>query len=131
MTHQLPPNYIDPNHSEEDRILLETFYLACQAEGGTSDEVILRGIKAVLAPAAESEVAELVAWLRETGQLLSRRPDIQCRVELCLFDRAADLLLQQERRIAQAYQDGRRDGQADAQQAAESAEDEPSGEVAA
>lgn len=57
------------------------------------------GARAVLAryahqpaPPTAGEVGELVEWLRETGRLLSRRPDIQCRVELRLFDRAADLL---------------------------------------
>jgi hypothetical protein len=45
----LPPGYIDPEHQGEDRELLEAFYGACKAEGGTSDEIHLRGIRAVLA----------------------------------------------------------------------------------
>ena len=45
----LPPNYIDSEHAGQDRELLEVFYLAARAEGGTADECILRGLKAVLA----------------------------------------------------------------------------------
>jgi hypothetical protein len=50
----LPPNYIDPEHKGQDLELLQTFYQACQAEGGTTDEIHLNGIRAVLAahPAA-------------------------------------------------------------------------------
>ena len=50
------------------------------------------------APAADGEVAELVEWLRVTGELLSRRSDIQCRIDLRLFARAADLLERQSLR---------------------------------
>ena len=45
----LPLDYIDPEHQGDDRELLETFYGACKAEGGTADEIHLRGIRAVLA----------------------------------------------------------------------------------
>jgi hypothetical protein len=46
----LPSGYIDPEHKGEDLALLETFYRgACIAEGGTVDEIQLRGIRAVLA----------------------------------------------------------------------------------
>lgn len=45
----LPANYIDPEHQGEDLELLQTFYRACQAEGGTADEIHLRGVRAVLA----------------------------------------------------------------------------------
>ena len=45
----LPPDYIDPEHTGWDLGVLETFYRACQSEGGTTDEVNLRGIRAVLA----------------------------------------------------------------------------------
>jgi hypothetical protein len=50
----LPSNYIDPEHQGEELELLQTFYRACQAEGGTADEIYLRGIRAVLSasPAA-------------------------------------------------------------------------------
>ena len=44
-----PANYIDPEHQGEALELLQTFYQACQAEGGTADEIYLRGIRAVLA----------------------------------------------------------------------------------
>ena len=46
---ELPANYIDREHTGQDRELLEAFYQAERAEGGTADECILRGIKAVLA----------------------------------------------------------------------------------
>jgi hypothetical protein len=45
----LPSGYIDPGHKGEDLALLETFYRACLAEGGTVNEIELRGIRAVLA----------------------------------------------------------------------------------
>lgn len=45
----LPPVVIDPEHEGEDRELLEVFYRAALAEGGTADEFNLRGIRAVLA----------------------------------------------------------------------------------
>jgi hypothetical protein len=45
----LPPGYIDPEHTGADRHLLQVFYRACQSEGGTADEINLRGIRAVLA----------------------------------------------------------------------------------
>ena len=45
----LPEGYIDPEHSGDDRALLETYYAACQAEGGTADDITLRGLRAVLA----------------------------------------------------------------------------------
>ena len=45
----LPPGYIDAEHQGEDRKLLEVFYGAANAEGGTTDEQVLRGIRAVMA----------------------------------------------------------------------------------
>ena len=48
----LPEGYIDPEHSGDDRAMLETYYAACQAEGGTADEITLRGLRAVLASQA-------------------------------------------------------------------------------
>lgn len=45
----LPPGYIDEWIQGEDRKLLEIYYEAELSESGRSDEVILRGIKAVLA----------------------------------------------------------------------------------
>jgi hypothetical protein len=52
----LPANYIDPEHQGGDLKLLQTFYQACHTEGGTADEIYLRGLRAVLAarPAAPS-----------------------------------------------------------------------------
>jgi hypothetical protein len=46
---QLPPGYIDPGHNDDDRKLLEVFYTATRSEGGTADEIYLRGLRAVLA----------------------------------------------------------------------------------
>jgi hypothetical protein len=46
---KLPPGYIDPEHQGQDRELLQAFYQACKGEGGTADEIHLRGIKAALA----------------------------------------------------------------------------------
>jgi hypothetical protein len=50
----LPSSYIGFEHQGEELELLQTFYRACRAEGGTADEISLRGIRAVLAarPAA-------------------------------------------------------------------------------
>jgi hypothetical protein len=45
----LPPDYIDANMQGQDREILTTYYSASFSEGGTADEVILRGIRAVLA----------------------------------------------------------------------------------
>jgi len=45
----LPTNYIDSEHQGKDLELLQTFYQACASEGGTADEICLRGIRAVLA----------------------------------------------------------------------------------
>ena len=45
----LPPDYIDANIKGVDKEMLETFYTACLGEGGTADEVHLRGLRAVLA----------------------------------------------------------------------------------
>ena len=43
------PGYIDPEHQGQDLEMLQAFYRACGAEGGTADEIHLRGIKAALA----------------------------------------------------------------------------------
>jgi hypothetical protein len=45
----LPPSYIDAEHTGQDQELLKVFYKACLLEGGTADEIHLRGLKAVLA----------------------------------------------------------------------------------
>ena len=46
---ELSPGYIDPEHQGQDLEMLQAFYRACGAEGGTADEIHLRGIKAALA----------------------------------------------------------------------------------
>jgi hypothetical protein len=92
----LPSGYIDPEHKGEDLALLETFYRACNAEGGTADEIHLRGIRAVLAthstpqPPADGEVAELVEWVGKDRQWLDLRRDVKDRIL-----RIADLLQRQ------------------------------------
>ena len=96
----LPEGYIDPEHSGVDRALLQTFYSACQAEGGTADEVTLQGLRAVLAhwgnhvpaPPADGEVAELVAWLREQLHVCLQAP---WTPGIKHFGRAAELLERQ------------------------------------
>ena len=45
---ELPDNYIDPEHRDGDKEMLTVFYAACLAEGGTADEVTLRGLRAVV-----------------------------------------------------------------------------------
>ena len=92
----LPSGYIDPEHKGEDLALLETFYRACLAEGGTVNEIELRGIRAVLAthstpqPPADGEVAELVEWVGKDRQWLDLRRDVKDRIL-----RIADLLQRQ------------------------------------
>ena len=88
----LPSNYIDSEHTGQDRELLEIFYAACQAEGGTADEIHLRGIRAVLAatepePPADGEVAEFVAQLRRYAE-----EGTPIRLVPSMVARAADLL---------------------------------------
>jgi hypothetical protein len=68
----LPPGYIDAEHTGHEREMLEVFYKACRSEGGTTDEIQLRGLKAVFArfgrPAIKpepGEVEELVRRLRD------------------------------------------------------------------
>ena len=60
----LAPNYIDPEHHGEDRELLQVFYTACNAEGGTADEIHLRGIRAVMAARATLEAPHRRSLLR-------------------------------------------------------------------
>lgn len=89
-----------------DEELLRTYGLAKRDhnyEGPIDDwpnraerAAVVAGLRAVLArwgtapQAADEEITELVAWLRETGELL--RSDIQYRFDLRLFYRAANLL---------------------------------------
>ena len=44
----LPPGFVDAEHTGRDREMLEAFYKACRSEGGTADEICLRGLKAAL-----------------------------------------------------------------------------------
>jgi hypothetical protein len=80
----LPFGYIDPEHKGEDLVLLETFYRACNAEGGTADEIHLRGIRAVLAthstpqPPADGEVG-YVGGLRSLVMDRLARPSPGCK----------------------------------------------------
>ena len=56
------PGYIDPEHQGQDLEMLQVFYRACGAEGGTADEIYLRGIKAALATHNPPNPAPLL-WL--------------------------------------------------------------------
>jgi hypothetical protein len=69
-------------------MLLETFYRACRAEGGTADEICLRGLRAVL---AARPAAPPAPEAREVGELLTNAGVLRS---------AATLLQQQESRIA-------------------------------
>lgn len=96
----LPEGYIDPEHSGDDRALLQTFYSACQAEGGTADEVTLHGLRAVLArwgnhvpaPPADGEVADVVRWLKARAGIPAS-PDFPAVA--AYLTRAAELLERQ------------------------------------
>ena len=73
----LPANYIDPEHQGGDLKLLQTFYQACHAEGGTADEIHLRGLRAVLAarpaaPSAPEPVPDKPAESLAARQLLEK-----------------------------------------------------------
>ena len=69
MTEQrLPKNYIDPSLSSRDQELLRIFYAACLSEGGSADEVTLRGIRAVIdwqLKQVKERVAAKIAELRQ------------------------------------------------------------------
>jgi hypothetical protein len=56
----LPPGYINPEHTGADRHLLQVFYRACQSEGGTADEIHLRGIRAVAAAVLAAAADQVV-----------------------------------------------------------------------
>lgn len=92
----LPSNYIDPEHQGEDMKVLQVFYRACNAEGGTADEIHLRGIRAVLAarPAAPPapEVGQVATELQELAEACDGTLAM-ARVQR-LFTRAATLLQQ-------------------------------------
>jgi hypothetical protein len=94
----LPFGYIDPEHKGEGLVLLETFYRACNAEGGTADEIHLRGIRAVLAthstpqPPADGEVGYALLELRSLVMGLGYAG---MHVDAQRLERAADLLQRQ------------------------------------
>jgi hypothetical protein len=80
--------------------MLEVFYSACRGEGGTADEIHLRGLRAVLArwgrqpaPVAAGDVGELVAWLQSMAEEV-RTEDYATIHSSYLPARAADLLAQ-------------------------------------
>jgi hypothetical protein len=68
--HELPPNYVGAGvtrkclfeHTGKDRKLLEAFYLACLAEGGTTDEITLRGIRAAIAAHEAARPQPVPGW---------------------------------------------------------------------
>ena len=94
----LPLDYIDPEHQGDDRELLETFYGACKAEGGTADEIYLRGIRAVLAarpaapPAPEAKAGELGELVDRLGWIAAQLGDIGWSDDSASVARAATLL---------------------------------------
>jgi hypothetical protein len=64
--------YIDCDITGSDRALLNQFYAAAQREGGSADEVTLRGIHAVLnrPQVLEPTIEELAAmWLEQYGNV--------------------------------------------------------------
>jgi len=91
------PQTLKAATTEAERFLelLQTFYQACNAEGGTADEIYLRGIRAVLAarptapPAPEvGEVGLLVDRLNQVAGdfdfLCNKIVNGECRTLACL-----------------------------------------------
>ena len=69
---ELPPGYIDAEHTGHDREMLEIFNRACRSEGGTADEIHLRGLKAVRAlaqPEPEGLTDEEILALAESHEI--------------------------------------------------------------
>lgn len=74
---EIPAGFIDPEHCGLDREMLATFYSACRGEGGTADEIHLRGLHAVLVrwgnpvpqSPAEGEVSKLVQHLHHAAEV--------------------------------------------------------------
>jgi GNAT superfamily N-acetyltransferase len=71
---ELPPGYIDPEHKGQGLKLLETFYKACRSEGGTADEIHLRGLKAVLALAQSEPEGVTLDHVNLIGLAFGREP---------------------------------------------------------
>ena len=67
-------DFIDPEHTGRDRELLRTFYEACHADGGTADEITLRGIRAVLAFAQADRPAAAAPAAPAAGQRQALSP---------------------------------------------------------
>lgn len=81
----LPANYIDPEHQGDDRELLQVFYRACNAEGGTADEIHLRGIRAVLQEGGEA--GDLVQGAALVPVPVGERlPEPNTKVLACYFN---------------------------------------------
>lgn len=101
---ELPSIYVDSEHTGCDREILEAFYVACRSEGGTADEIHLRGLHAVLArfggrpaPAPAGAVADSVAVLEREAEAAEQGNLWMAPSEL---RQAATLLRQQQLRIA-------------------------------
>jgi hypothetical protein len=115
---ELPHGYIDPGHSDADRELLEAFYLAARSEGGTADEIHLRGIQAAIALAlsrapvqpADGEVAELVADLQrfiiEYGKMRGLHPELIYSIQEGIEGQESHLTISQLTRTAALLQHG-------------------------
>ena len=67
---KLPFDYIDSNICGQNRKILECYYTAERSDGGTADEVILRGLLAVLAQFGGQSIADGVPRLKPRGCLL-------------------------------------------------------------
>ena len=75
---ELPAAFIDPEHSGPDREMLETFYAACRSEGGTADEIYLRGLRAVLRYEARRAALGQQAQQPAPAELTQRtEPEVQ------------------------------------------------------
>lgn len=57
---QLPENYVDPSLPSRDQELLRIFYTASLSEGGSADEVTLRGIRAI----TDWQLDQVMTWLK-------------------------------------------------------------------
>jgi hypothetical protein len=92
----LPANYIDPEHQGEALELLQTFYQACNAEGGTADEIHLRGIHAVLAARPTTPPAQGPAPDSPAEALTARR----LLQEVARLDKSVGIIVAEVRQLA-------------------------------
>lgn len=84
----IPDDYIDPEHKGTAKRMLHVFYSATSSDGGTVDEIYLRGIKAVLQDdnlAARPLLETLLSRMEMEGVL----PDMQDQVKNWLNDNPA------------------------------------------